>query len=642
MLGRSFDAVVLDLHDGLDADLLGQCHGLVRGGGTLILRMPEELPPLASLAVAPFTARDVGTRFPDRFERLLAAFEARAEHTRHESQRGARASTEAEGDPPSSLASSVSRSSPLPRFPVVTAPPAPPAEVGTPEQARTVSDLATTFANKEPALAVLIADRGRGKSSALGLALGRTAGLRAVVTAPSREAAAEVFRFAPGVPFVEPLELVTSDVRYDAIVVDEAAQLPVPLLRAIAQRHHASKIAFATTTHGYEGTGRGFVLRFLEWLREEGRPLVELTLRAPIRWDEGDPLERFVFDVLALDAEIASAVEIEEPPAPRVLDRDRLAEDEPLLRGLFGLLVHAHYRTTPNDLLRLLDAPNLAVHAIVEGSTVLAATLVAMEGGLDRATCERLAAGRERIRGHALADTLITHAGRPDAGELSIVRSVRIATHPAVRRRGLARLLVDHVHRTYAPDLFGTLFGATPELLRFRCEVGYALVRVGVSRGARTGEPAAVMLRAGSPRGAALIAELRAELARDLPIQLALLDADGELGLDPELAASLSQDVERAVELGADAVRARVLRYLAGPQPFEAAAYAITRFVEAHHDRLASLEPRERALIEGRVIARRPWRRAASDAGYPTTAAAMRALRPAIRSLARDPISNDD
>ncbi|MBZ0120106.1 MAG: hypothetical protein K8H88_24160, partial [Sandaracinaceae bacterium] len=121
-----------------------------------------------------------------------------------------------------------------------------------------------------------------------------------------------------------------------------------------------------------------------------------------------------------------------------------------------------------------------------------------------------------------------------------------------------------------------------------------------------------------------------------------LLDADGELGLDPELAASLSQDVERAVELGADAVRARVLRYLAGPQPFEAAAYAITRFVEAHHDRLASLEPRERALIEGRVIARRPWRRAASDAGYPTTAAAMRALRPAIRSLARDPISNDD
>ena len=48
-------------------------------------------------------------------------------------------------------------------------------------------------------------------------------------------------------------------------------------------------LAFASTARGYEGTGRGFVLRFLEQLRREGRPLTELRLEAPIRWEAGDP-----------------------------------------------------------------------------------------------------------------------------------------------------------------------------------------------------------------------------------------------------------------------------------------------------------------------------------------------------------------
>lgn len=58
LLGQSFDAVVLDLHDGVAADTLGRCHGLVRGGGALILC----LPPLqcarrrSALAVPPYTS----------------------------------------------------------------------------------------------------------------------------------------------------------------------------------------------------------------------------------------------------------------------------------------------------------------------------------------------------------------------------------------------------------------------------------------------------------------------------------------------------------------------------------------------------------------------------------------------------------
>src|SRR5690606_14350801 len=332
------------------------------------------------------------------------------------------------------------------------------------------------FTADTPRRIALVAERGRGKSSALGLALAAALAarpeLRARVTAPSPDAAAELFRFAPADPervrFAAVTELLEPGAPHDdaaLILVDEAAQLPVAALQALVARPPRATLAFATTTHGYEGTGRGFVLRFLDWLEREPRPSQRLTLREPIRWSSGDPLERFVFDLLALDAELAPLVEPAALPPPRRLHPDELARDEALLRSLLGLLIHAHYRTSPADLERLLDAPNLAVHAVVESGQVLGATLVAREGGLARAECEALARGERRIRGHALADTLIVHAGRADAGELDMLRSVRIATHPALRRRGVARALVEHVHAAYAPDLFGTVFGATPELL---------------------------------------------------------------------------------------------------------------------------------------------------------------------------------
>ncbi|HEY8431472.1 MAG TPA: GNAT family N-acetyltransferase [Sandaracinaceae bacterium] len=596
-LGRAFDAVVLDLHRRLDPDLIGQCHGFVWGGGALLLRMPEAHAPDATLAVSPFGPEDVTLRFAERFERCLA-----------------RASLEG----PGAIRPAVHEAR------------------GTDEQRALIEKLVAAFVADAPSISVVVADRGRGKSSALGLALARALEvrpLRVALSASSDGALVEERRFAPPeIPRVDPLELAQSDAHYDVVVVDEAAQLPVPLLERIARRHPRARLAFATTARGYEGTGRGFVLRFLEWLRREGRPVYEHSLEEPIRWSAGDPLERLVFDALLLDAEPADlrGIELSQVRQAR-LDRDALAADPRLLREVFGLLVHAHYRTTPSDLLRLLDAPNLAVHASLAGERVVAATLVAREGGLSDEERALLASGRGRVRGHALAETLVVHADREEAGRLSMIRSVRIAVHPAARRRGIARALVEHVHASYAPDLFGTVFGATPELLAFRREVGYSLVRLGASRGARTGEPAAVMVRPISPAARALVADLRADLARDLPIQLELLGA--ELALDPRMPAALATGLPPAEPLSDEECRSRTARYAASSRPFEAAAYAITRFVEARRERLGALDARSRALVTARVLERRAWPEAARLAGHPSVPAAMRALRPAIAAL---------
>ena len=605
LLGRSLDAVVLDLHAGLSADTLGLCHGLVRGGGALLVCMPPAGAPVASvgLAVYPFGPEHVGTRFWERFEQHLA-----------------RLDTTAPGEP------------------LTQPPPMPP---GSAEQHRVIEHLARAFAARSGSAFALVAERGRGKSSALGLAIGQAlarAPLRVVVTAPSEDAAAVLLRFAPqdhpGVRFALPDDLAGLGPPPDVLVVDEAAQLPVATLRALVARHPQATLAFATTTHGYEGTGRGFVLRFLDWLEREPRPSERLELTHPIRWSAGDPLERFVYDVLGLDADLPSPLPApRELPAPRRVAADELAQNEPLLRSAFGLLIGAHYRTTPGDLERLLDAPNLELHAVADGARVLGATLLAREGGLPPSDCEALARGVWRIRGHALADTLMVHAGYPEAGELSIVRSVRIAAHPALRGRGIARALVEHVHTSHDADLFGTVFGATPELVRFRQALGYAVARIGSARGASSGEPSVVMLRAVSPRAQALLMALRMDLARSLKLQLDLLAADGESGVSPELVEALGSGLPAPEALDPDQIRQRVAHFAGSAQTMEAALHALTRFLQLERPRLTRLADTDRALLEGRVLGLLSWSEAARAAGLAGPRAAMRAFRPAVRRL---------
>jgi tRNA(Met) cytidine acetyltransferase len=311
------------------------------------------------------------------------------------------------------------------------------------------------------------------------------------------------------------------------------------------------------------------------------------------------------------------------------LDRAALAGDERLLREVFGLLVHAHYRTTPGDLQRLLDAPDLSLHAALAGPSVVGVCLTGREGGLPREECEALAAGRRRIRGHALADTLITHAGCPEAGELKLARSVRLAVHPERRREGIAGRLAAHAHAAHPEaELFGTVFGATPAVVRMRRAQGYSLVRVGSARGARSGEVSVVMARPVSPRARALVARLGSELARDLPVLLELLAADGD-GPDPELTAALGQGLPPPAALDEGEARRIAEGWVRGPRPFEAAAPALRFLVGRGALRPDALPPADRRLLEGRILGGRPWTELAEELGGWSVPATLRRLKAA-------------
>ncbi|MCO4770461.1 MAG: tRNA(Met) cytidine acetyltransferase, partial [Deltaproteobacteria bacterium] len=267
-------------------------------------------------------------------------------------------------------------------------------------------------------------------------------------------------------------------------------------------------------------------------------------------------------------------------------------------------------------------------------SSVLGVALLAREGRLAPDTVESMYAGGVRLRGQALAETLIRHSGRPEVGPWTLVRSVRTAVHPALRGRGLGRQLVEHVHRSLGPDVdaIGTLFGATAELVRFRHAGGYLPVRLGSSRGGRTGEPSVVMLRPLSVQARETTSELRAIFARDLPGGVALAAAEG-VPLEADLLAQLRRDLPEPRPLEEGEIRRLVRAYAYRGGTHEVSALALRELVDADPAVLDALTPVERRLIVSRVLRGQAWDDVADSAGLADARVAMRALRRAVRAF---------
>jgi len=213
-----------------------------------------------------------------------------------------------------------------------------------------------------------------------------------------------------------------------------------------------------------------------------------------------------------------------------------------------------------------------------------------------------------------------------------MVRSMRIVVHPERRRAGLGRQLAEAVHDHHADAaLFGTLFGATPGLLAFRRALGYRLVRVGASRGDRSGEPAAVMIRPVTAAARALVEDLRTELAWNLDAQLALLTQEPELGLTPALRAALSDGLAPA------AGPWPVGGYLNGPRTYDSVARSLEVLLPVGRveDLVANgeISPSEAALLRARLHERLGWRACQAAAGLASVRSTQRTLRRLIRGL---------
>lgn len=614
-LGQECDTLVFNAFSSFHPDAFGALAGTLRAGGLLLLLTPPRQqwptypdPDRLRLVAQPEDAGRAGHGFIARLVRLLA------------------------GDPALSLVPAV-RSEPWQ--------PLGPARPLSTSQTHALPAIHKVLHGHRRRPLVLSADRGRGKSALLGLAaaelLRQDPALQIMVTAPSQATVATLFAHAAealintpeilaGLTYVSPDRLVHGTLQPDLLLVDEAAAIPTPLLEAMLSRH--SRIVFATTEHGYEGTGRGFHLRFRRVLDRQTPDWQELHLAEPIRWSQHDPLEPLVFRLLGLDADVLPPAR---PTAPgwRQVEQAVLAENEVLLNQVFGLLVLAHYQTSPSDLRSLLESPDLDIHLLEQEQSLLGVALVAREGNIAPALARDIWAGRRRPRGHLLPQSLLAHAGFMTAGERSYARVMRIAIHPSLHRHGLGSLLLEKLethYRTQGLDYLGSAFSASADLLPFWRKAGLTVLRIGLQRDAASGCHAALLLKPLKTELAPELAQWHQRFLRQLPTLLA-----GELkGLDSELVWQCLRGDVVIDTAGLDEFDHQELEcFVHHHKPFELCQPSLQRWLATQTMVLDELVPDERRLLIATIWQYTPWAelaRALKLAGKPALVKSLRAL----------------
>lgn len=399
-----------------------------------------------------------------------------------------------------------------------------------PEQQQLLKQLMTM----PPGVAAVTAARGRGKSALAGQLISRIAG-RAIVTAPAKASTDVLAQFAgEKFRFIAPDALLASDEQADWLVVDEAAAIPAPLLHQLVSRF--PRTLLTTTVQGYEGTGRGFLLKFCARFPH----LHRFELQQPIRWAQGCPLEKMVSEALVFDDENFTHT----PQGNIVIsafEQTLWQSDPETPLKVYQLLSGAHYRTSPLDLRRMMDAPGQHFLQAAGENEIAGALWLVDEGGLSQQLSQAVWAGFRRPRGNLVAQSLAAHGNNPLAATLRGRRVSRIAVHPARQREGTGRqLIAGALQYTQDLDYLSVSFGYTGELWRFWQRCGFVLVRMGNHREASGGCYTAMALLPMSDAGKQLAEREHYRLRRDAQ---ALAQWNGEtLPVDPLNDAVLSDD----------------------------------------------------------------------------------------------------
>ena len=509
LLGREFRHAVFDARQGFDAAAFAALSGTLKAGSWLVLLLPvwdewENQPDADSLRWSDCPDPIATPHFVQHFKRVLTANNDAILWRQNQ---------------PFSLAHFTPRTD---WHPATGAP--------QPEQQQLLQQLLTM----PPGVAAVTAARGRGKSALAGQLISRIAG-RAIVTAPAKASTDVLAQFAgEKFRFIAPDALLASDEQADWLVVDEAAAIPAPLLHQLVSRF--PRTLLTTTVQGYEGTGRGFLLKFCARFPH----LHRFELQQPIRWAQGCPLEKMVSEALVFDDEnfthtpqgniVISAFE-------QTLWR---SEPETPLK-VYQLLSGAHYRTSPLDLRRMMDAPGQHFLQAAGENEIAGALCLVDEGGLSQELSQAVWAGYRRPRGNLVAQSLAAHGSNPLAATLRGRRVSRIAVHPARQREGTGRQLIagalQYIHDL---DYLSVSFGYTEELWRFWQRCGFVLVRMGNHREASSGCYTAMALLPMSDAGKQLAEREHYRLRRDAQ---ALAQWNGEmLPVDPLNDAVLSDD----------------------------------------------------------------------------------------------------
>ncbi|GAB1439287.1 GNAT family N-acetyltransferase [Providencia sp.] len=386
----------------------------------------------------------------------------------------------------------------------------------TEQQRRIISQLL----NAKQGVWGLIAPRGRGKSTIAGMLIKQWVG-ECWCCAPAKVATQVLEQYAGGdVQFWSPDNLLAHcrakpKITADWLIVDEASAIPNYVLRQLVQ--YFPRVLLTTTVDGYEGTGRGFMLKFCANLPN----FTQLPLNEPMRFAQNDPLETWLNQALLLQEPQSLLFKCDDVEY-LALTQGTLAKDGVKLKAFYGLLMSAHYRTSPLDLRRLLDAQQqhfMVAKATGHHDVYLGALWMVDEGLLDHLLSWQIWAGLRRPRGNLLVQSLAAHSYFPTVAQWKSQRVMRIAVDTNHRRQQIGLTLLEkqrHIAIQEGVDFLSVSFGLTPDLLFFWQKAGFHVVRIGDHKEASSGCFTAMAILPISSRAQQFCEQAQQLLKRDL------------------------------------------------------------------------------------------------------------------------------
>jgi tRNA(Met) cytidine acetyltransferase len=208
---------------------------------------------------------------------------------------------------------------------------------------------------------------------------------------------------------------------------------------------------------------------------------------------------------------------------------------------------------------------------------------------------------------------------------------LRIATHEAVRSRGLGSRLLGAIRERSTADWLGVGFGATPRLVEFWRANGLNAVHLSTSRDDRSGEHSAVMLEALTDAGEALLDRHGAWFRRRLPGTL----ADSLSTLDPDVVRAVCRAAPGTLEPNLTQLEWRLVAGIPHGAAIHGTAPRPVRRLTLGYLLAdgSELSTRQERLLVTRTLQCRNWEAVAQQLAYGSRTECMRALGDVVETL---------
>ncbi|AAK39838.1 hypothetical protein (nucleomorph) [Guillardia theta] len=272
------------------------------------------------------------------------------------------------------------------------------------------------------------------------------------------------------IKFVKPEEINEKKDFIELLIIEESATFQFEILKTFTGPFIT---IFSTTYEGYEGSGRSFNVKFLDWIKKdinlENKTRYinkiiyykEIILSEPIRYSTDDYLEKWINDYFFFK-ELFPLNTLNLCPDPfscklYLVDRNSLFSNHKLSRKILHKIVNifffSHYKNSPDDLQLMCDSPFHRIFVLIHQKDIslslipdiLAAVQISYEGQISKNYAEKKFQYQFSENGDLIPWIISKYYFNFNFAELSGIRIVRIGVHSGIQNLGFGSRIIQQL-----------------------------------------------------------------------------------------------------------------------------------------------------------------------------------------------------